>query len=127
MTLLRLKRHGLPIPHLPLLTNTRRILTVMTPIQRTHQLRKHLPHKLLVRKPVPILQLLDITSEISIPAVFHIQMQIMRGFEMFAMAVLYDVGVAERLENAQFGVQLILFFVGHAAVGDFFAAEDLAG
>lgn len=42
------------------------------------------------------------------------------------MVVLHDIGVAQRFENPQLGVKLLLFAVGHASVGDFLPATDLA-
>ena len=37
------------------------------------------------------------------------------------MTVLNDVRMLEGLEDFQFGVQLVLLFVGHATVGYFFS------
>ena len=43
------------------------------------------------------------------------------------MVVLDDIGVAEGGEDAEFRGELGAFAVRHAAVGDFFAAEDAGG
>lgn len=53
-------------------------------------------------------------------------MKVMRGFEVLAMIVLDDVGVPQRFENAELRVQLLFLAVGHAGVGDFLPASDLA-
>lgn len=53
-------------------------------------------------------------------------MQIMAALEMLSVTVLDDVGMPQGLEDAKFGVELVLLFVGHATVGYLFAAEDLS-
>ena len=52
-------------------------------------------------------------------------MQVMAGLEMLAVVVLDDVGMSEGFQDLQFGGKLVLFFIRHARVGNFFAAEDL--
>lgn len=123
VALLRLIRQEcLPIPDLSLISHARRIFPVVASEQSTYQLCKDLPDKLLFGVAIPIFQLLDVSAEVAIPTVLHVEVEVMARLEMFAVAVLDDVWMTEGFEDAQFGVQLVLFLVGHAAVGDFFAA-----
>lgn len=126
VSLLRLERL-LPLRNPPLTPHSGRILAVMTPIQRSHQLRENGPHELLVGEEVALLQLLHVAAQVAVAAVLHVQVQVVAGLEVLAVAVLHDVRVAQGLEDAQLGVQLGLLAVGHARVGDLLAAEDLVG
>ena len=114
-------------PRLALHARRRRVLTIVTPIQRAHDLRKDAPHEVLIGVFTILRQLLDVPTQVAIATVLHIQMQIVGGLEVLARDKLDDVGVFEGGEVPQFLVELLALFRGHAAVGYLFATVDLAG
>jgi len=114
----------LSLPHHSLLPRPRRILPIMTPIQRSHQLREDTPHEVLFGQHIPLPQLLDIPAQVAVAAVLHVEVDVVGGLDVLARVVLHDVGVAQGLEDVELGGELGFLAVGHAGVGDFFAAED---
>lgn len=105
--------------------NLRRILSIMTAIQRSDKLCKHTPHELFIGALIPQLQLFDHLAQIAIAAVLHIQMQILSRFVVFSLKVSDDVWMPKLLENGKFGLELFALFRGHLGVADLFSAEHL--
>lgn len=76
----------------------------MAAVEGRNELRKDAPHKRLLSILVLLLQLLDDPTEISITAVFHVQVQILGRLEVFAVVVADNVGMAQRREDLELGV-----------------------
>jgi hypothetical protein len=95
ITLFCLKFDLLPVPHLALLANLGWIFSVVAAVQRTHELCKDAPNKLFLCIMVPLFQLLDIASKVTIPAILHVEMQVMTGLEVFSVAILDDVRMTQ--------------------------------
>lgn len=102
------------------------VFAIVASIQCANQLGEDSPHEVLLSKPVPILQLSDVPSQISITAILHVQMQVMTRLQVLTMAILHDIGMAQTLQNPKLGVQLLLLPIRHACVGYLFAAQHLA-
>ena len=76
----------------------------MTSIQGAHQLCEDGPNEVLISVLIPTIELLDISSQISVAAELHVKMQIMTALQMLAVAILDDVRMSKGLEDAEFGV-----------------------
>lgn len=130
-----MQNHGPPVavPHgfgvgaktHDILTSWRRVLPIVTAVESIHNLGEYGPDKFLLGKLVLVLEILDDATEVAVATVFHVEMQILRGLEMFALVVADDVGMDELLEDGQLGLELFFFLLGHFGVGYFLAAENL--
>jgi hypothetical protein len=97
----------------------------MASVESGDELAEYAPHKILWRADILALVFLDDLAEVSIAAVFHVQMKVAGVLQVVSLKVLDDIGVLELLENGQFSLKLLLFLLGHVPVGDFLATEDL--
>jgi hypothetical protein len=84
----------LVLPHISLFTRRWWILSIVAAIKCAHQLRENGPNEVLLSHLVPLLQFPDVSSQVSIAAIFHIQMQVMRRLQMLSMTVLHDIWVS---------------------------------
>jgi hypothetical protein len=100
ITLFRLKFDLLPVSHLALVANLGWIFSIVAAVECTHELCKYAPNKLFLRIMIAIFQFLDVAAKITIPAILHVKMQVMAGLQVFSMAILDNVGVTQRFENA---------------------------
>lgn len=71
----------------------------MASVEGRHQLGEYRPNELLVGKLVLDLEILDITAEVAVATVLHVQTQVLRRLEVFALVVGHDVLVTEFLED----------------------------
>jgi hypothetical protein len=101
------------------------ILSVMAAIERGNQLRKDAPNKLLFSILVFVFQPLDHLSQITVAAIFHVQVEVLSDFEMFALVVLNDIRMSEFFQDGELRLKLFLLFWRHLMVTDFFSTEDL--
>lgn len=76
-------------------SNLSGIVAIMAAEKGGHELRQNTPNELLLRIFVNLLKVLDDHAQISTTAVFHVQIQILAGLEVFAMVVSDDVRVSE--------------------------------
>src|SRR6266536_703213 len=72
-------------------------------------------------------EVLDHLSEVPSTAVFHVNIEILRCFEMFPVVVGDNDWMAQGAQDREFGVKLLSFFLRHLDVIDFLAAENLKG
>ena len=75
----------------------RRVFAIVAAVQSAHDLAEDAPHELLLADLVLALQVADDPAQIAIAAIFHVQMQILRGLDVVALEVGHDVGVPELL------------------------------
>lgn len=102
-----------------------RVDSIVAAIQSGHQLGQNTPNKLLFRIFVRGLEVLDDHAQVTAPAVFHVEIQVLRGLEVFSVVVGDDVGVSQGTQDIEFGRELFPFFLGHLDVVDFLPAENL--
>lgn len=102
-----------------------RVLAIVTAIQGRHELCKDGPHQFLVGVRVLILMRLDHDAQISVAAVFHVQMQVVRLLVMFLLVVVHNVGMVELAQDVELGLELLPLLLGHLRVAYLLAAEDL--
>lgn len=88
----------------------------MASVERANKLRKYRPHEVLLCVLVALRQLLNQSTEIAIPTVFHVEVQVGRRFDVLATLVLDDVGVDQLLEDGDLGMELKALLLGHAVV-----------
>ena len=101
------------------------VFAVVAAIKRRDQLRQYAPDKLFIGVLVLQLQSFDDLTQVSVPTVFHVEMEVLRGLEVVSLKVLHDVCMFEFLEDGELGLQLFAFFRGHFRVADLFPAEHL--
>lgn len=106
--------------------NIRWINTIVTTVQRQGQLPKDTPDKGFGRSLTLVLEIPNNPAEISISAVFHVQVQVLARLEVFSVVVLDNVVVSKMREDLEFGVELLALLLGHAMVRDLLAAHDEA-
>lgn len=109
-----------------ILANFGGINAIVATIQGGHKLRKDAPDESLLCVLVLGLKISNNTAQIAIATVFHVDVQVLTGFEMFAAVVSDNVGVAKGRKNGELCVQLLALLLGHFEVADLFAAEDHA-
>lgn len=68
----------------------------MTPVQRCDQLREYSPHEFFLGVLLGVNEVLDDLPEVATSAILHVDEEILGGFEMFAVVVGDNVGVAQR-------------------------------
>ena len=107
-------------------TNIRWVNAIVTTIQRQGQLTEDAPDKRLASTLALVLQISNDPSKISVPAVFHVQVQVLARLEVLAVVVLHDVVVSKMGKDLELGVKLLAFLLRHAMVRDFLAAHDEA-
>jgi hypothetical protein len=102
-----------------------RVLCIVASIQGGDKLAEDTPNKVFWGSNIFAFVLLDDLSKVSIATVFHVEVKVASVFEMVSLKVLDNVGMLEFFENGQFGLELLLFFLGHVLVGDLFATKYL--
>lgn len=98
----------------------------MATVQGRDELRKNAPNKGFLCVLVSLGQVSNHTAQVTVATVLHVQVQVLRGFEVLAVIVSNNVDMAQRRKNLKFRVQLFSLFLGHLEVADFFAAEHHA-
>jgi hypothetical protein len=84
--------------------NFRRVNAIVTPVKGSDQLSEHAPHKALFRVLFLDLKVFDDATEISISTIFHIEVEVLSGLQVFSVVVSDDVWVSKRRENRKLGV-----------------------
>lgn len=107
-------------------TRLGRINTVVTPVQRHDELAENTPYEALLCSLPLVLQVLNHSSEVAVPAVLHVQVKVLAGFEVLAVVVGDDIGVAQVREDLELGMELLALLLGHAKVRNLLAAHDEA-
>jgi hypothetical protein len=102
-----------------------RVFAKVAAVQGADDLAEDAPHKLLLAHLVLVLQVADDAAQVAVPAVLHVQVQILRDLDVVALEVGDDVRVAELLEDGELGLELFALLLRHLLVADFLAAEDL--
>ena len=97
----------------------------MTPIEGGDYLRKDVPDIIFRGILLLCLQFLDCVAKITAAAVLHVQMEVFTVLDVVSMVVADNIRMIERMENGEFGMQLVSLFLLHAVVIDFFSAQDL--
>lgn len=106
--------------------NIWRVDTIVTAVQRQSQLAEDAPDKRLGR-PLPlVLEVPDDSPKISIPTIFHVQVQVLTRLEVFPVVVLDDVVVSKVREDLELGVELLALLLGHTMVRDLLTAHHEA-
>lgn len=103
-----------------------RVLAVVAAVEGADDLAEDAPDELLLAHEVLVLQVADGAAQISVAAVLHVQVQVLARFDVVALEVGDDVGMAQFLEDGQLGLQLLALLLRHLAVADLLAAEDVA-
>lgn len=97
----------------------------MASVQSLNELREDVPDIALIGIFLFIFQPLNLLAQISASTIFHVNVQLLSGFEVFAMAVTNNIGMIEGMEDHKFGLELLPLFHGHFEVLDFLATKDL--
>lgn len=97
----------------------------MASIQSLNQLCENVPDIVLVGIFLFVFQPLDLLAQVSASTILHINVQLLSGFEVLAVAVTNNIGMVERMEDYKFGLELLPLFDGHFEVLDFLATKDL--
>jgi len=94
-------------------------------VQCGDKLGEYTPHEVLFSHLIALFHGLNSLSKIPLLAVFHVDVEIRRGFEVFSLVVGHDIWVPQVSEDSQFCLQLLPFFGRHLEVIDLFTTEDL--
>lgn len=73
-------------------------------VQRADDLAEDAPYKLLLAHLVVVLEVADHATQVTVPAVFHVQVQILGRLDMVTLEVGDDVRVSEFLEDGKLGL-----------------------
>lgn len=103
-----------------------RIDAIMAAVESHDELTEDAPDKALLGPLSLELEVLDDATEVTVAAVFHVQMQVLADLEMLAVVVGHNVGMAQMREDLKLGMELLALLLGHAQVRDFLAAHDEA-
>jgi len=106
------------------LTNFGGVDAIVTTVQGGDQLGKGAPDKRFLRILILLRQITDHPAQVAISAVFHVEVKVLRGFEVLAMVVADDVWVAQCRQDLEFGVELLALLLRHLEVTDLFPAEN---
>jgi len=87
-------------------TSIRRGLSKVAAVQCADDLAEDAPYKLLLAHLVVVLEVADHTTQVTVPAVFHVQVQILGRLDVVSLEVGDDVWVSEFLEDRKLGLQL---------------------
>lgn len=88
------------------LSNLWGIDTIVAAVESRDQLGEYTPDKGLLGILILDRQVADHPAEVAIAAVFHVEVQVLGGFEVLAMVVADNVWVSQSGENLELGVQL---------------------
>jgi hypothetical protein len=106
-------------------SSRRRVFSKVAAVEGADDLAEDAPDELLLAQLVLVLQIADDAPEVAVPAVFHVQVQVLGRLDVVALEIRDDVGMAKFLEDGELGLELFTFFRRHLLVADLLSAEDL--